>query len=124
MFLIIWGPGDEEDAAYIENQLPGLAIKAPETNLRRMAGLINNCNLIIANDSGPMHISAALGIPTIGIFGPTNPKAHGPYSENSAYVIKEDLFCIICNKLECPYNHECMLQLSEDKVLEAVKKLL
>jgi heptosyltransferase-3 len=123
-FLIIWGPGDEADAGYIENHLPGLAVRAPETNIRTMAGLINNCNLIIANDSGPMHISAALGIHTLGIFGPTDPGKHGPYSENSAYVIKEDLFCIICNKLECPYNHECMLQLSNEKVLEAVKKLL
>ena len=123
-FLIIWGPGDENDAAYIQNHLSDLAVKAPETNLRMMAGLINNCNLIIANDSGPMHISAALGIPTLGIFGPTDPEKHGPYSKNSAYVIKDDLFCVICNKLECPYNHECMLQLSNEKVLEAVRKLL
>ncbi len=122
-FLILWGPGDENDADYISKHLPSQTILAPKTNLPEMTGLIRNCNIIIANDSGPMHIAAALGIPTLGIFGPTNPKNHGPYSPNSTYVIKEDLFCIICNKLECPYNHECMLQLSNEKVLEAVEKI-
>ncbi len=122
-FLILWGPGDENDADYITKHLPSQTILAPKTNLSEMTGLIKNCNLIIANDSGPMHIAAALGIPTLGIFGPTNPKNHGPYSDNSTYVIKEELFCIICNKLECPYNHECMLQLSNEKVLNAVEKI-
>jgi len=120
-FLIIWGPGDEKDSEFIKNNLPELAVIAPETNLRQMSGLIKNCNLVLANDSGPMHISAALGIPTLGIFGPTNPKNHGPYSPNSDYVNKEDLFCLMCNKLVCPYKHECMLQLPVENVMEKVK---
>jgi len=120
--LIIWGPGDEADANYIKENLPG-SILAPKTSISEMGGFINNCNIILANDSGPMHIASALNIPTLGIFGPTNPKAHGPYSENSDYIIKEDLFCIICNLLECPYHHECMLQLSNEKILEAVEKV-
>ncbi len=122
-FLILWGPGDEKDSEIIKNSLPDVTVSAPQTDLQQMSGLIKNCNLILANDSGPMHISAALGIPTLGIFGPTNPKNHGPYSPNSDYVIKEDLFCIICNKLTCPYNHECMLQLPVEKVLEKVEKI-
>ena len=119
-FLILWGPGDEKDAKFIREKLPALTILAPETDLNKMTGLINNCDIILANDSGPMHISAALGKPTLGIFGPTNPKAHGPYSQNSTYVFKEDLNCIICNKLDCPFNHEFMLDLS---VEEVIKKL-
>jgi lipopolysaccharide heptosyltransferase II len=120
--LILWGPGDESDANYIKENLHA-SILAPKTTISEMSGFIKNCNIIIANDSGPMHIAAALDIPTLGIFGPTNPKGHGPYSENSAYIIKEDLFCIICNLLECPYHHECMLQLSNEKILEAVEKV-
>ena len=122
-FLILWGPGDEEDANYIKDNLAEKAVLAPKTKLTAMTGLIKNCDLIIANDSGPMHISAALGKPTLGIFGPTNPKNHGPYSPISDYVIKDDLFCIICNKLECPYNHECMLHLENEKVLEKLEKI-
>ncbi len=92
--------------------------------MESLSGLIKNCDIIIANDSGPMHIAAALGVPTLGIFGPTNPKAHGPYSPNSDYVIKEDLHCIICNKLVCPYKHECMTELPVEEVLKTVGNLL
>jgi lipopolysaccharide heptosyltransferase II len=123
-FLILWGPGDEEDANFINQNLSPDCVLAPETNVKQLSALINNCDLIIANDSGPMHIAGALEVPTLGIFGPTNPAAHRPYSENSDYVIKDDLHCIICNKLICPYNHECMLELSTYEVLFKVKKLL
>jgi lipopolysaccharide heptosyltransferase II len=123
VFLILWGPGDEKDAEYINRNLPDETILSPKTDLSMMMGMIKNCDIVIANDSGPMHIAAALGIPTLGIFGPTNPKAHGPYTENSTYVYKEDLFCIICNLLKCPYHHECMLQLPNEKVLRAFQKI-
>ncbi len=122
-FLILWGPGDEVDTEKIISALGSQAIKAPETPLNKMASLINECEIVLANDSGPMHISAALGKSTLGIFGPTNPKNHGPYSENSDYVIKNDLFCIICNKLECPYNHECMKELDVNKVLQKLEMI-
>ncbi len=122
-FLILWGPGDEADSEFIKKHVPEISVLAPKTNLNTMAGLINNCDLIIANDSGPMHISAALGKPTLGIFGPTNPKNHGPYSPVSDYVLKEDLFCIICNKLECPFNHECMLELPVKDVINKLEKI-
>lgn len=124
IFLVLWGPGDESDANFIKNYLKDDAVLIPEVNIGKMSSLIKNCALVIANDSGPMHIAAALGVPTLGIFGPTNPKAHRPFSPNSDYVIKEDLHCIICNKLECPYNHECMRELSVDEVLKKVQKLL
>ena len=123
-FLVLWGPGDEKDSEYIKEKLNEKAVIAPKTSIREMAALINECSVIIANDSGPMHISAALGVPTLGIFGPTDPEKQGPYSQNSSYVIKEDLFCIICNKLECPYNHECMLELPVKEVIKKLEVLL
>lgn len=123
-FLILWGPGDEKDANFIKLHLNDKAVLAPPTELTQMTGLMKNCNLIIANDSGPMHIAAAMEIPTLGIFGPTSPKAHRPYSGNSDYVIKDDLFCIVCNLLQCPYNHECMMLLSNDLVMEKIARLI
>jgi len=120
VFLILWGPGDESDSNYIKSNLKDDAVLIPEVKIGKLSALIKNCDIVIANDSGPMHIAATLGVPTLGIFGPTNPKAHGPYSPNSDYVIKEDLHCIICNKLRCPYNHECMTLLP---VVEAVRKV-
>ena len=123
-FLILWGPGDEHDADYIKKHLTELCELAPETSVKRMSGLIKNCDLIIANDSGPMHISAAIGTPTLGLFGPTDPKSHKPYSENSDYVINENLFCRVCNLQDCIYNHECFKDLSLDIILEKVSTLL
>lgn len=123
-YLILWGPGDEKDANYIARNFPEETVLAPKTDLITMAGLINNCDLVIANDSGPMHISAALGIPTLGLFGPTNPKMHGPYSELSDYVNKEDLFCILCNHTVCPYKHECFKELPVDRVMIKINQLI
>jgi lipopolysaccharide heptosyltransferase II len=123
LFLILWGPGDESDANFIKNNLLKDSVLIPEVKIGTLSALIKNCDLVIANDSGPMHISAALGIPTLGIFGPTNPKAHGPYSLNSDYVIKEDLNCIVCNKLVCPYNHECMREMPIEMVLAKVEMI-
>ncbi|MCL6495482.1 MAG: glycosyltransferase family 9 protein [Ignavibacterium sp.] len=121
--LILWGPEDIDEAKFIKNNVND-SILAPETDIIQMAGLLSKCNLIIANDSGPMHLSAALGIPTIGLFGPTDPKKHGPYSDKSDYVIKSDLHCIVCNKLICPYNKECFYQMDTDEIISKAIKLL
>ncbi len=123
VFLLLWGPGDKEDAEFIYQHFPEDSLMIPETDLVLMSAFIKHCEIIIANDSGPMHIAVALGIPVLGIFGPTDPKGHGPYSPNSGYVIKEDLFCIICNKLECPYNHECMKELDDAKIIDEFERI-
>ncbi|WP_337865624.1 glycosyltransferase family 9 protein [Ignavibacterium sp.] len=122
-FLILWGPEDLNDAQYILNQTKN-SFLAPETDLMKLAGLISRCRLVITNDSGPMHLSAALRVPTLGLFGPTDPMKHGPYSEYGNYVIKSDLQCIRCNKLICPFNKECFNELDIDEIISKSIKLL
>lgn len=121
--LILWGPGDEADSQYIREKIPSV-IPAPPVDINKLSALIQKCTLCIANDSGPMHISAALGIPTIGLFGPTDPAGHGPYSPVGRYIRKEDLFCINCNLLTCPYDHECLKQLSVNELIKLSDSLL
>ena len=123
-FIILWGPGDEADAKAILEGLESNSLIAPNTTFGQLSGFIEKCDLIIANDSGPMHVAAALNIPTIGIFGPTNPENHKPFSEKSDFEIKMDLHCIICNKLICPYSHECMKELDSNEFVTKSKKLL
>jgi ADP-heptose:LPS heptosyltransferase len=123
-FIVLWGPGDESDVNIIKEKLKPTPLIAPRTSFGQLSGLIEKCDLVIANDSGPMHAAAALNVPTIGIFGPTNPENHRPYSVKSDYVIKSDLFCIICNKLVCPYNHECMKELDSVEIVHKSKNLL
>jgi heptosyltransferase III len=122
--LILWGPGDEKDTQEIINGLKPTPIFAPKSTFGQLSALIESCDLIIANDSGPMHAAAALDKPTLGIFGPTDPTAHRPYSEYSSYIIHSELHCIKCTKLVCPYNHECMLELSIGKVMNEIDKLM
>jgi heptosyltransferase III len=123
-FIILWGPGDEKDVKLISAGLKPIPAISPKSTFGELSALIENCDLIIANDSGPMHAAAALGKTTLGIFGPTDPKAHRPYSGNSSYVIHSKLHCIKCTKLVCPYNHECMLELPLEKVMAEVEKLM
>lgn len=122
--LLLWGPDDKTEVDYIKTKMNDDILLAPKTNLRELAAIIEKCDLIIANDSGPMHIAAAMQVPTLGLFGPTDPEKHGPFSEFSDYVIKKDLHCIICNKLECPYNKECFYEMSIDEILIKSEKLL
>lgn len=122
-FVLLWGPGDEKDAAAIIGGFNQDIEIAPPTSIGLMASFLKSCTLVIANDSGPMHIAAALGVPTIGIFGPTDPRHHGPLGPKSGYVIKTDLHCIICNKLQCPYGQECMTQLPLDVLIAKVEQL-
>ena len=122
-FIILWGPGDEKDVKMISEGLQPPPVISPKSTFGELSALIEKCDLIIANDSGPMHVSTALGKPTLGIFGPTDPIAHRPYSEISSYVIHSELHCIKCTKLVCPYNHECMLELPIEKVMNEIEKL-
>lgn len=123
-FIILWGPGDEKDAKLISEGLKPVPLMAPESSFGELSALIEKCDLIIANDSGPMHAAAALGKPTLGIFGPTDPNAHRPYSYSSSFVINSELHCIKCTKLVCPYKHECMLELPIEKVITEFEKLI
>ncbi len=122
--IIVWGPDDEKETDEIIQLMKAHVVKAPPTNIKQMASLISLCKLLIANDSGPMHISTAIGTPTLSLHGPTDPKLQGPYGSKHEWINKSDLHCIICNKLECPYNHECFLELDVDDVLLKVDRLI
>jgi len=123
-YLILWGPGDEKDTKAIQEGLDPKPEMIGEADFGQLTGLIEKCDLIIANDSGPMHAAAALGKPTLGIFGPTDPEAHRPFADNSSFVIHSELHCIICTKLVCPYKHECMIELPVEKVMVEFDKLV
>jgi len=73
--VAVWGPGEEELAKTI-----GCAV-APRTSLRELASVLQNAQLVIGADTGPLHLADALGTPVIGLYGPTNPKRNGPYGQ-------------------------------------------
>ncbi len=122
--IILWGPGDEDDANEIAQKMKHKSVMAPPTSIREMGTFIKSCDFIVANDSGPMHISSAVETPVVGLFGPTSPKLQGPWGEKSKYVRVKSLHCIECNLLECKYNKECFYQLDPGVVAESFDELV
>jgi heptosyltransferase-2 len=98
---------------------------AGETTLREFMALMAKCHLVITNDSGPMHVAAALGLPLLAIFGSTDERATGPVGLR-ARIIKHRVECSPCGLRECPIDFRCMNGISVDDVymaaLESVKK--
>ncbi len=96
---------------------------AGATSLADFIELTAACELFLTNDSGPMHIASALGIPTVAIFGATDEEATGPTGELSR-VIREPVECSPCLLRECPIDHRCMTRVSVDRVAETALSLI
>ncbi len=123
--LVFWGPGEKPLADMIVHEIGERAMLAPPTTLKQLGAMFKKCSVVVSNDSGPMHIAAALGVPTVGIFGPVNPRLQGPYGEKTAYVTKEGLECLGCNLDKfCPIGNLCMTELDARTVLKKVEHLL
>ena len=123
--LLFGGPGDRELGVRISQMMQHPPIDlCGKTNLEEAIALINMCNLFITNDSGLMHVAAALDIPLIAIFGSTNPTTTGPKGSNSR-VVRIPVECSPCLKPECPEGHlRCMDQIDINMVFEAIRELL
>ncbi len=122
--LILWGKSDKEDALKIHTLMQKKSFLAPDTTIQELAAMISRCKLLIANDSGPMHISTAIGTPVLSLHGPTNPLLQGPYGEKHEWIQLSSLDCIECNLLDCPRNHECFMMLPVSEILNKVDKLI
>jgi predicted lipopolysaccharide heptosyltransferase III len=120
--VLVWGPGEREYAEQVRSLMRYPAHIAPETTLKELGSLLSLCQLVVANDSGPMHIAAAVGTPTVGIFGPTNWRLQGPYGSRHRAAYKKDLMCLGCNRLECQ-ERTCMEALEVDEVLQVIDKV-
>ncbi|MEZ5365346.1 MAG: lipopolysaccharide heptosyltransferase II [Bryobacterales bacterium] len=97
---------------------------AGETSLAEYIELAATCSVYLTNDSGPMHVAAALGVPTVAIFGATDHIATGP-SASWARVLRRDLDCTPCLLRECPLpEHLCMLAVTPEMAVTAARELL
>jgi len=121
--LILCSTSESELASNILNNMTNEAIIHVPTSLRQLTALINECALFICNDSGPMHIAAALNIPTVAIFGPTDHFRWAPFSENATIAIRE-MPCRPCSAHKCRREFECIKHLPVETVWEKVKLLL
>jgi lipopolysaccharide heptosyltransferase II len=93
-----------------------------KTTILQLGALIERCDLYLTCDSGPMHIAAAVGTPTIALFGPTNPLRHRPYGEGH-HVIEKDVSCRACYKRKCMRTDApnlCMTEIHAADVVEQI----
>jgi heptosyltransferase-2 len=93
---------------------------AGATTLREFIDMSAACRLVLANDSGAMHIAAAVGVPCVTVFGPTDETATGPTGP-TARIIREPVDCAPCRLRECPIDHRCMTRVSVEQVVSAAQ---
>ena len=96
--------------------VPGHLI--PPATIAGLTAILRRCSLVITNDSGPMHIAAAVGAPVVAVFGPTDPRLQGPYNTPHAVVRNQKLLCLGCNYTSCPIGNPCMEELLPEQVFE------
>ncbi len=94
--MLVGGKEDVEDAAIIDSIIPEVINTVGRFSLGETAALLRRCKLLIANDSGPLHLGAAIGIPTVGLFGPTTPEQFYPYRQPLHRCIYKKLSCSPC----------------------------
>ena len=128
--VLFGGPGEVGIADDISGRLHELAHEgrivsmAGKTSLRELMSLISECDVILSNDSGPMHIADALAVPLVAIFGSTSAALTGP-RKPSSHVFSSKLKCSPCFKRTCPDKGlACMESIGADEVFGAIKRAI
>jgi heptosyltransferase-2 len=97
-----------------------------QTTLRELCVLLKMCSVVLTNDSGPMHLAAAIGVPVVVPFGSTSPELTGPGLPGTAghALLKSTAPCAPCFLRECPIDFRCMREHTVDKAVKAAMGLL
>jgi heptosyltransferase II len=121
--IILIGDKSELDVSWevVEKSNIKPIVLTGKTSLAEATAILSICDLLVSNDTGPAHISAALGTKTIVIFGPTNPKTTHPIG---AEIIRKEVECSPCMLRDCPIDHRCLTRISAEEVFTKVQDLL
>lgn len=121
--FVVYGPQEEEIARTAFQASEGTATIASALTLTDLMSHLGQARIFIGCDSGPLHLAAALGIPLVGIYGPTDPRRHGPRGE-SASVVSHFSSCQCKYKRSCTSRSHCLSAIDTDEVMNAVDHLL
>jgi heptosyltransferase-2 len=129
--VLVGVAGDRDAGREIESALGSRSLGAgrlvnliDRTDLRRLIGLLARCQVFVTNDSGSMHLAAALGTPVVAMFGPTDERVTAPRGAAPVSVLAADVFCRPCMLRDCPIDHRCMKRITPDRVLETMAAVL
>jgi heptosyltransferase-2 len=121
---IVGGAGERPLGEAIAEELRAPArVLCGETTLGELVGVLAGLRLLLTNDSGPMHLAAAVGTPLVAVFGPTDWRETAPVSAR-ARVVREETECAPCLLRECPIDHRCMTRVGVDRVAAAALELV
>ena len=122
--VMVGGRADLPVARTIEAALGGdVVLNLMGTDLPTLAGILSACRALVSNDSGAMHLAAAIGVRVTAVFGPTNERLTRP-SGDGHVVLTNPVWCRPCMMHECPIDHRCMRGVGVDRVAGAVRQLL
>lgn len=122
--VLVGAAADRDTGRAIESSLPpGVRVVnlIGRTTLRQLVGVVSRCAAFVSNDSGAMHVAAALGVPLTAIFGPTDERATAPAGAGASDVILRKVFCRPCMLRECPIDHRCMKRIEVGAVQQSVR---
>ncbi|WP_303722511.1 lipopolysaccharide heptosyltransferase II [Malonomonas rubra] len=121
--VLTGGPGETEIGRDIEQAMQRTPLNLiGRTSVRELMAILNHCRLVVTNDSGPMHIAAAFGVPIVAVFGPTDHTTTSPRTDN-CLIVRVPVDCAPCLLRECPIDHRCMTGITADMVLAAAREL-
>ena len=121
--LVTWGPKERALAGEVSRASGGAAAPAPATSVSDLAALMRSAALVIAGDTGPLHIGAAVGTPIVGLFGPTRPERNGPWEPRDEVISRAET-CVCHHKRHCLRGAPCINEITVDEVLAAAERRL
>jgi lipopolysaccharide heptosyltransferase II len=125
--VVVGGDVDRENGAAVLNGLEHSLNLAGKTSLLQTAAVLNNARILVTGDSGVMHLAAAVGCPTVALFGPGIVEKWAPRTP-ATRVVNLDLACSPCTRFgttpKCPYNERCMRDIGVGMVWDAVQDVL
>lgn len=117
--VIVGARGEEPLARAVAGRIKArTVVLAGKTSVRELMAAVKRCALFLTNDTGPMHIAAAFGVPVVAVFGPTDWRTTAPFGTGHA-LVRQPVDCSPCLLRECPIDHRCMTRVTVDEVYQA-----
>ena len=122
--VIVGGKEEEELGQEIASHLSSRSlVLSGTTTIRELMAALKRCEVLLSNDSGPMHVANALQVPVVSIFGSTDWRKTAPFG-NPDGLVRQPVDCAPCMLLDCPIDHRCMTRVTVDQVYESATKQL
>lgn len=119
--IVVAGPDEQSLTRRVCDATPD-ALPAGALSIRQLMALLASCDLFVGNNSGPLHVAAALGVPTVSVMGPSDPLRFAPRGPADR-VVRRELPCSPCQRARC-WHHTCLRSVETDEVLDQAEAAL